>query len=135
MSRDGNGPEVPSRTEAVVATQPFARCLATGPVHRTGQVHSQIAHRSHRRVVLDERPVLLQRLLQLGGLVRRPEPTPGDQVCAGCDSGRRVDLQECQQADDHEQVGWPLGVQDMGANRNRPRLRTIEAVDAHDAPA
>jgi hypothetical protein len=29
----------------------------------------------------------------------------------------------------------PLGVQDLGANRNRPRLRTIEAVDAHDAPA
>jgi hypothetical protein len=42
---------------------------------------------------------------------------------------------ECQQADHHEQVGWPLGVEDLGANRNRPRLCTIEAVDARDARA
>ena len=54
-----------------------------GEVAGAGEVEPHVANRPHERVVLEQRPVPLQGLLQALGPVRRAQPAPGDQVCAG----------------------------------------------------
>ena len=97
-------------------------------VGRTGEVQAQIAHRPHHGVELEQRPVLLQRLFELGGLVRRAEAAPGHEVGARRDRGGRVDLQQGQLPHDLEQLGRPGGVEHLRAHRDAPRLRLGQPV-------
>jgi hypothetical protein len=90
--------------KAVVESQPLPRPVVGRPGCHIREIQPQIAHRPDQRVVLEERAVLLQGLLQLGRMVRRSEATPGDQVRAGRDHGCRIDLQERQLVDHRQQV-------------------------------
>jgi pimeloyl-ACP methyl ester carboxylesterase len=47
---------------------------------RDRQMQAQVAHRPHDRVALEQRPVMLQRLLQMPRPVRRAQAAPGDQI-------------------------------------------------------
>ena len=78
--------------------------------------------------MLEQRAVLLQRLLEVGGLVRRAEAAPGDEVGAGRDRRGRVDLQQGQLPHDREQVGRPGCVEQLRAHRDAPGLRLGEPV-------
>ena len=82
--------------ETVVVAEPGALLVVARPVGRTGEVQADVAHRPDQRVVLEQRAVLLDGLLELGGLVCRPEAAPGDEVRAGRDRRGRVDLQQGQ---------------------------------------
>jgi hypothetical protein len=94
---------------------------------------AEVAHRPHQRVVLEERAVLLERLLEVGGLVRRAEAAPGDKVRAGRDGRGRVDLQQGQLLHDREQLGGPGCVEQLRAHRDAPGLRLGEPVHAQEA--
>jgi hypothetical protein len=138
MSREVNGPELPSRSrmsrrnESVVAN-PDAGSLVAGPVGRAGEVEAQVAHRPHERVVLEQRAVLLEGLSEVLRPVRRPETAPGDQIRAGRDGRDRVDLQQGQLLHDREQIGRPRRVEQLRAHRDASGLRLGEPVDGHDS--
>ena len=55
--------------------------------------------------MLEQRAVLLERLLQLDRHVGRAEAAPGNEVRVGRDRGGRVDLQQGQPLHDLQQVG------------------------------
>ena len=80
--------------EAVVVADPRVRALVTAARPTGCEVQAQVAHRPHQRVVLEERAVLLQGLLEVSGLVRRAKAAPGDDVRAGRDRRGWVDLQQ-----------------------------------------
>ena len=46
------------------------------PLGSAGKVETKVAHGPHESVEFEQRPVLLERLLEVGGLIRRPEPAP-----------------------------------------------------------
>ena len=119
--------------ETVVVAQPGALLVVARPLGRAGEVQAQVAHRPHERVELEQRPVLLQRLLELGGLVRRAEAAPGHEVGTGRDRGGRVDLQQGQLPHDLEQLGRPGGVEHLRAHRDAPRLRLGQPVHGQEA--
>ena len=130
----GREPVEDVATKPVVAPQPLARRRVRGRGRHGRKEEPQVTHRPHHRVELEERPVLLQGLLQMGRLVRRPEAAPRDQVGARRDRGGRVDLQECQPAHDLDEVGRSRGVQQLGTNGDPPRLFETESMDcAHVA--
>jgi hypothetical protein len=74
---------------------------------RAGEDQAKVAHRPHERVVLEQRAVLLEGLLQVGWLVRRAEAAPGDEVRARRNGRGRVDLQQGQLLHDGEQLPRP----------------------------
>jgi hypothetical protein len=59
-------------------------------------VEAQVADRPDQRVALEQRALLLESLLKVGGLVCRAEAAPGDEIGAGRDGRGRVDLQQGQ---------------------------------------
>jgi hypothetical protein len=120
-------------SESIIGPQPLPSALAGGRCLHIREVEAKVAHRPDHRVVLEERPVLFECLLQLGRPVRRSEATPGDQVRAGRDRGRRIELQECKPVHDRQQVGWSRSIQQLGADRDTPRLREIESMGGHVA--
>jgi hypothetical protein len=72
--------------------------------------------------VLEQRALLLERLLELGGLVRRAEAAPGDEIRAGGDGRGRVDLQQRQLPHDPQQVGRTGCVEQLRPHSNPPGL-------------
>ena len=79
--------------------------------------------------MLEQRPVALERLLQVGRLVRVPQPAPGNEVRTGRHHGRRVELQERQPVDDRAQVTWPVGVEQLCPDRDPARLGAVQSTD------
>ena len=73
-------------------------------------------------LVLEQRPVALERGRELRRVVAVPETAPRDEVGCGRDHRRRVELQERQPVDDLEQVARPLRVQQLRADRDPARL-------------
>jgi hypothetical protein len=63
--------------------------------------------------VLEQRAVVLHRLLQLSRLVRRAETAPDDDVRARCDRGGRVDLEQRQPLHDADEAGRPGRVEQL----------------------
>jgi hypothetical protein len=122
MSRQDVAPE------AVVVAQPGTRALVAGPVGGACEIEAQIADRPHQRVELEQRPVLLQGLLEVVRLVRRAKTAPGDEVRAGRDGRGRVDLQEGQLLYDREQLGRPGRVEQLCAHGDAPGLRLGQPV-------
>ena len=98
-----------------------------------GEVQAEVAHRPHERVVLEHRSVLLQRLLELGGPIRRAQAAPGDEVGAGGDRRGRVDLQEGQPLHDGQELGRPRRVEQLRPHRDAPGLRLGEPVHGPEA--
>jgi len=78
--------------------------------------------------VLEERPVVLERLLQVLGAVRRAEPAPGDEVGARRDRGGRVDLEERQVLHHGEQVVRAARIEELCADRDPPGFGAAQAV-------
>ena len=72
--------------------------------------------------VLEQGAVLLERLAAAGRLVRVAQPGPGDEVGAGRDRGRRVQLQERQPVDDRQQVVGSVGVEQLRPDGDPARL-------------
>ena len=83
--------------------------------------------------MLEQRAVLLERLLQRAQGVRGAEAAPGDQVGARGDGGGRVDLEEGQPLDDREQLGRPGCVEQLRAHRDPAGLLLREPVHGHEA--
>ena len=79
--------------ERVVCAEPLTRPLVVREVRGAGEVETEVAHRPDQRVALEERALLLERSLELGGLVARAQATPRDEVRARRDGCSRVDLQ------------------------------------------
>ena len=118
--------------ETVVGAEPVPLLLVYRPVGRTGEVQTEVGHRPHQRVVLEQRPVLLERMLEVLEPVGRPEPAPGDEVRARRDRRGRVDLQQRQAPHDLEQVGRPGSVEQLRAYSDAPGLRLRESF--HTSP-
>ena len=78
--------------EAVVVADPRVRTLVTAARPTARQVEAKVAHRPHQRVVLEQRAVPLQRLSEVVRPIGRAEAAPGDEIGAGRDRRRRVDL-------------------------------------------
>ena len=72
------------------------RALVTAARPAGREAQAQVAHRPHQRVVLEQRPVLLEGLPEVGGPVRRAKAAPGDEVRTRRDRRGRVDLQQGQ---------------------------------------
>jgi hypothetical protein len=85
-------------------------------------MEADVAHRPHERVELEERAVLLERLLEVGGLVPGAKTAPENEVRAGRDGRGRVDLQQGQVLHDREQLGRPRCVEQLRAHRDAPGL-------------
>jgi hypothetical protein len=81
----------------------------------------------------EEGPVLLERLGQLGRLVRRPEPAPGDQVGVRRDGGRRIYLQQGEAVHHVHQVCRPGGVEQLRSHGDLPRFLAAQPAYAHGA--
>ena len=113
---------------AVVVAKPVPCSLVARAVRRSGEIEAEIAHGTNERVELEQRPVDLERLLQLLRPVRRAEAAPGDEVCVRRDCRGRVDLQQRQPLDHREQLLGPRRVEQLGANGDAPRLRLRQPV-------
>lgn len=87
------------------------------PQHRQGGLVARVLG-----AVLEEGAVALERPLQVGRPVLAAESRPGDEVGARCDGRRRVELQEGQAVDHRQQVGGAIGVEQLGAHGDAPRL-------------
>ena len=127
MSRELNGPEPLEHLEdvapeTVVVAKPDTRPLVAREAGGTGEVQTDVAHRPHHRVELEQRAILLHRLLEVGGPVRGAEPAPGDEVGARRDRRGRVDLQHRQLLHDREQIGRARGVEELRPHCDPPRL-------------
>ena len=114
--------------EGVVVAEPGAGVVVARLVGRAGEVQTEVSHRPHERVELEQRAVLLERLLEVVGLVRRAEAAPGDEIRTGRDGRGRVDLQQGQLLDDCEQISRPASVEQLGPHRDAPGLRLGEPV-------
>ena len=128
--------------ERLVGVEPPGRPrVAPRPVGHVRQVEAEVRHRSHHRqrwlgvvvlgAELEQRALALERPLQLGRVVGVAEATPGDEVGARCHDRRRVELEERQPVDDLEEVGRPLGVEQLGAHGDAPRRLLGEPPHGH----
>ena len=127
MSREGSGPSAPSRSSTSrrkgrCSSQSRVRVAGAASAAMLGEVQAEVAHRPDQRVVLVERAVVLERADESAGSYAEPEPRPGDEVGARRDRRGRVELQQRQVPTDLEQVGGPLGVEQLGADRDAARL-------------
>ena len=73
-------------------------------------------------LVLEQRPVALERGCELRRLVAVPEPAPRHEVGRWRDHRGRVQLQERQPVDDRCQVSGPPGIKQLRADRDPARL-------------
>ena len=119
--------------EAVVVADPRVRALVTAARPTGREEQAEVAHRPHQRVVLEQRAVLLQSLLEVVRPVRRAEAAPGDEVGAGRDRRSRVDLEQGQLPHDREQVGRPGCVEQLRSHRDAPGLRLGQLVHGQEA--
>jgi hypothetical protein len=88
------------------------------------------AHRPHEGTQLEQRP-LLQCKGQVGRLVCRSEPAPRDQVGAGGDRSRQVDLERGEVVHELDKAGRPVRIQLLGTHRQLSRLGPVEAAHTH----
>ncbi len=115
---------------AVVVAEPHVHPPLAAPSAGTGEVEAEVAHRPDERVELEQRPILLERSLQVLGPVRRAEAAPGDEVGVRRDRRGGIDLQQRQPLDDLEQIRRARRVEQLRAHRDPPRLLPASA----DAP-
>ena len=106
--------------ERIVGGEPFGGTAPPvgRPIRHLGEVQTEVGHRAHHdedrldgrvlATVLEQRAVLLERLLQLSRVVGVAEAAPRDQIGTWRHHGRRVELQEGQVLDDREQIVRPL---------------------------
>ena len=107
------------------------------PVGGAGEVEAQIAHGPHQGVEFEQGSVLLKSLGEVIGLIRRPETTPGDQICARRNSRGWVELEERELFHHWHESGWPGGIEQLGTDGDSPGLDLSELVHRHrlrDAP-
>ena len=112
-------------TEGVVGGEPFGGAAPPvgWPCRHLGEVQPEIRHRAHHdedrlggrvlAAVLEQRAILLERLLQLGRVVGVTEAAPRNEVGRGRHHGGGVELQERQVLDDTEQVLWSSRVEQL----------------------
>ena len=118
-----------SRRNASLRLEPGARrSCAGGHTAMSARCRRQVAHRPDHRVVLVRACGRARAPAQLAGIVGVAEPRPRDEVGARRDRRGRVELQEGQALDDPEQGGRPLGVEELGADRDAARLLEREPV-------
>ena len=113
----------------IVLLDPKARALPRRPVGRAREVQPDVAHGPDERVVLEQRPVLLERPGELRGTVGRAEPAPRDEVCARRDRGGRIDLEERQPVDERQEVGRAARVEHLRTDGDAPGLLVCQVVD------
>ena len=147
-SRDINGPDSRNRRSTSWRKESFcsSHCWAIGPGggeyllvvarirprrHRL-EVEAEVGRRANVGANLVERSILLERLRQLLRPVRVTHPRPRDEIGARRDRRSGVELEERQVADDVEQFGRPVRVQQLGADRDSPRLLLRQPVDRHE---
>ena len=136
ISRERRGPDSPSRSRMSRRNRSFASSHARdrsclGPGRHVGEVEAEVAHRPDDAVELEQGPIDLERLLQVGRPVVGPEPAPRDEVRARRDGGGRIELQQRQPLDDLEQVGGSRRIEQLGTDRDPPRLRELESMGGH----
>ncbi len=107
--------------------------LRVRPCRHRLEVEREVGRRADVRTHLVERSILLECLRQLLGPIRTAHPRPDDEVGARRDRGGRVELEEGQVAHDLEQVGRPRRIEQLGADRDPPRLFPGQAMDRHAA--
>jgi len=129
---DGSGGDS-AVLELNTPSQPRSLLLVRGKGLHLGEVEAKVADWPDHGVVLEERPVTLQGLLEMCRLVRGSEATPGHQVGARGNDGGWVDLEERQLLDDCQQIGRSRCVQHLGANRDPPSLGEREPNGVHQA--
>jgi len=85
--------------------------------------------------VFEQEAVLLEGLGQVVRLVPVPHPAPRDQIGAGRDRGRRVELEERELLDDGSQLSRSVGVEQLRPDGDPPSLLACERADGcgHDA--
>jgi hypothetical protein len=103
------------------------------PRSHLSEVQPQVGARPDDRADLVQRPVPLECRGQVGRTVGVAQSRPGNEVGAWRDRGCGIELQERQVVDDRQQVGRPLHVQELGADRDAPGFSPIEPVDGHGA--
>ena len=107
ISREASGPDffrssrMSRRNRSLSRNQTRERLVVRERV-RTGEVETEVADRPDHGVELEQRPVVLEGVLELLRPVRRAEAAPEYEVCAGRDRGGRVDLQHGQAIDDRQ---------------------------------
>ena len=107
------------------AQRPVAR-----PARHLRAVQREVLARPDHHVQLDQ-PAVGQRRSQVVRPVRGPHPAPQHEVGAGRHGRRLVHLQQGQGPDDVEQVGVRGVVEQLGADRDPPRLPARELVGPH----
>ena len=105
------------------------------PPAGAGEVEAEVAHRPDERVELEQRPILLERPLQVLGPVRRAEAAPGDEVGVRRDRRGGIDLQQRQPLDDLEQILRARRVEQLRAHRDPPRLLLRQPMHPREAIA
>ena len=90
------------------------------------QVERQIGHGPIEARPLEDRAVDLDRAGEVGRLVRPADPAPQDQVGAGSDGRRRIDVDDGQAVDRLDDAGRPVGRQQLRADGDAARLVAVQ---------
>ena len=99
-----------------------------GPLRHLGPVQGDVLRGPEHAVVLDQ-DLAVDRVGQLGPVVRRPDPAPQHQVGTRRDRRCRVGLKHRQVADHLEHVIGPWLVEQLGGDSDPPRLRSGQFVN------
>ena len=132
MSRELSGPELPSSSRCRAGS---SRCRGASACARGSRSPAAPARCRPRSLIGRTSALCSNNVRSCSsacwrsvGPVRRAEAAPGDEVGAGRDRPRSVDLQQGQLPHDREQLGRPRCVEEPCAHGDAPGLRLCEPV-------